>query len=87
MINKEWMSESPCSECCRKANDPDKSLCRLYAYDIDCVYMARYEGYREGQKRLLEHIVTVCYDYDKPVYEEMLKQLRDQEREAGDKIQ
>jgi hypothetical protein len=77
MNNSEWMLDNPCPECCRTANDPDRSLCRLYAYDIDCASLERYKGGKEGQKRLLEYIITICYDYDKSVYEEMMKQLEE----------
>lgn len=61
-MNK-WMPVNPCPDCCRKASDPDKSLCRLYAYDLDCVYLANYKGATEYQKKLLEYLIADSKKY------------------------
>ena len=76
MKTEKWMLENPCSECCRTANDPDQSLCKLYAYDIDCVYMAKYKGYLEGQRRLLSYLAD-NYLLSEETVDAMLKQLEE----------
>ena len=75
-MKTEWMLEDPCPECCKRNNDPDKSLCKLYAYDIDCSYMARYKGYLEGQRKLLSYLAD-NYLLSEETVDAMLKQLEE----------
>lgn len=75
-MKPEWMPENPCEDCCRKANDPDKSLCHLYAYDIDCVYLAKYQQARATAKAVLEHLIAEHVVFKKDtVIQQMLSDL------------
>ncbi len=58
MTDTDWKPISPCPKCCEDANDPNQEKCRLYAYDLDCEYLAKYQGEIEGQKRLLGYQLT-----------------------------
>jgi hypothetical protein len=71
---EEWILDDPCPECCKRNNDSDKSLCKLYAYDVDCAYMARYKGYLEGQRKLLSYLAD-NYLLSEETVDAMLKQL------------
>ena len=58
MNRPEWIPDYPCPEFCKRNNDIDKAQCKLYAYDLDCSLMSKYQGAIEYQCKLLEHLIV-----------------------------
>jgi hypothetical protein len=59
----EWMPQSPCESCCDAAYDHDREICKLYAYDLDCVYLACYKSNLATLKAYTEWEDEFCSDH------------------------